>query len=228
MMDTVKRQPAYKVWLKDVINNELIRQQGEWEPNYVKVKDLQISRVNIIGTVVFSHINEDNNFCSLTLDDGSSTIRIKAWRDDINMVNKFEIGDIVNVIGKIKEYNGEIYLSPEIVSRLEDPNWELLRKLELLSNYGKPISVESDREYSEEDKLITKEIIIEDYHGSETQTDRQKIINLIENLTTDEGAETEAVLAKSPLDKDRTQKIIVNLIKEGEIYESKPGRVKIL
>ncbi|MFX0136239.1 MAG: hypothetical protein ACFFDN_21545 [Candidatus Hodarchaeota archaeon] len=68
----------------------------------------------------------------LIIDDGTETIRIKVWGDDIRKykVEDLNIGDNVDIIGRVREYNDEIFIMPEIISKISDPNWELLRELE--------------------------------------------------------------------------------------------------
>ena len=47
------------------------------------------------------------------------------------------VGQIIRLVGKIKEYNDEKYLTCEVASTL-DPNWIIVNELEL----GKPVPIE--------------------------------------------------------------------------------------
>src|SRR3989338_11716391 len=99
------RQTAYKVWLASLLNGKYVRREGEWEPNYVEVKDLQVSRVNVIGTVVEKFISNDNSYASITLDDGSATIRLKTFKEDNKLLESLSPGTLVLTIARVKEYN---------------------------------------------------------------------------------------------------------------------------
>lgn len=84
--------------------------------------------MRILGTVVDIYQNEDGSYGAITLDDGSDTIRGKFFQD-LGPINEIEEGDIVDVIGKVKKYEGEIYITPENLIKRK-PEWELLRALE--------------------------------------------------------------------------------------------------
>ena len=135
------RLTAFKCWISHLVNGNYIKQNREFEPNYIeinsKTKTKRISRVNLIANVVMKFESENKDYKFITLDDGSASIRVKAWGLDIPLVDEINIGDIVLLIGKIRSYNNEIYLTPEIVKKI-DINWELARKLELIKEYGKP------------------------------------------------------------------------------------------
>ena len=134
----IQRMTAKKVRIYDIINGKWVKKEG-MEPSYVETNyGDQLSRVRIMGTIVSKFIAEDGNFASITVDDATDTIRAKTFKT-IKPVDTVEIGDIVDVIGKVREYNEEIYLIPEIILKMTDPNMELLRKLEVkasLKNFG--------------------------------------------------------------------------------------------
>jgi len=88
-------------------------------------------KVRVMATVVSKFISNDGNYSTLTLDDGTDTIRVKGWREDARTIDTFEVGDIVDVIASVREYDGEIYLSPLTMRKVEDPNFEPLRELEI-------------------------------------------------------------------------------------------------
>ena len=58
-----------------------------------------------------------------------------------------------------------------------------------------------------------------------TQTVRQKLLNYI---AMQEETDYEKVINESGVNKDEAVKIIEELIKEGEIYKSRPGYLKIV
>ncbi len=124
-----ERQVAKKVNVKILHTGEFV-QQGGMNPNYVKTEEIEFSRVRVLGTVIDKFISEDGNYGTITLDDTTDTIRCKVFRD-LTILEEVEKGDLVDVIGKIKEYNEERYIQLENIAKVEDPNFEALRKLEL-------------------------------------------------------------------------------------------------
>jgi len=126
------RSIAHKVKIEDLVRGKFVR-SSETEPSYLLTPwDQRILRVHTIATVIDKFISEDQNYGTLRVDDGSETIRLKAWRQDVQTLAGFKVGDLVEVIGRVREYEGEIYLVPEVIARVEDPNWELVRELEIL------------------------------------------------------------------------------------------------
>jgi len=215
-----KRIVSKKVWIKDLVRGKYVKGEG-WDPNYVEIGGEKISRVHLIATVVSKFISEDGNYGTLTLDDGTETIRVKAFGPDVVKLKNPKIGDIVRFIGRVKEYEEEIYLSPEIIRRIEDPNWIIVHKLEL----GKPATGEPA---PEEVKPTIPEEVAEEVIREEDLSVQDKILNLIRDLDLGEGAEIDEVIAKSELDVAEAKSVIVGLLKSGDIYEPKKGKLKVL
>lgn len=120
---------AKKLDIKTLYTGKYIVQEG-FNPNYIEVNGERVSRARVLAIVIDKFISEDGNYGTITLDDGTDTIRLKAFQD-LRIIEDVEKGDIVEAIGKIREYNEERYLQPEIIVKIDDPNFEVLRKLEL-------------------------------------------------------------------------------------------------
>ena len=207
------RQTAYKVWVSDLINNQLHKEDGDYGINYVLVRDKKISRVNILGFVVEKYDN-DVNHISLVLDDKSGRIKLKLWNDDVKILKNLDIGTFVLVIGKLR-YNNEIYISPEIVKVIDNPLWGKLRQLELTKLYGHPIR---------NTIINTNEKNINNY----SEDIRQNILRAIEKFDSGKGAYFEEILTFVKKEKDYVDGVIDNLLKEGEIFKIGEGRFKII
>jgi len=232
-MATLSRQTAYKTWVSD-LNNNNYKTEDNTGSGYIELNNTKISRVNLIGTIVNHFISEDSNYGSITIDDNSSTIRIKAFREDTNAFKNLKVGDIVLVIGRLRKYNDEIYINHEIIKNLNNPNWELLRKLELLKLYGKPkeekvIEITEDNTQEipvkkiEAPKIIQQQLIEEEMIEDEiTENSRQKVLTIIERYN-EQGANINDVIKELNLDQKEVELAIQELLKEGEVYESRPG-----
>lgn len=237
MTDQPTRQTAYKCWISSLIKGRYIKQEGKWEPNYIQTEKEKVSRVNIIANVVMKYKSEDGNYVSVVLDDGSDTIRVKTWREDTALLKNIETGDMVMIIGRPREYQDEIYITPEIVKQIENPNWELVRKLELIKKYGRPNAQQHlieeepqiERNKEEIDVPVTEEIIeeeiVEDIKEQPTETLRQKILNIIEKV---EEVDIQTLIKETNIPESEVESLIQELLKEGEIYESRPGILKVI
>jgi RPA family protein len=110
-----------------------------------------------------------------------------------------KLGDIVLLVGRPREYNSERYIMPEIVKRISDSGWVEHRKIELGEAVKEPLM---------------------------TTTPAETLIEAIRRLDSGDGADTESVVSSSKI--ADAERLIEMLMKEGEIFELTPGRIKVL
>lgn len=212
-----KRQIACKARIGDVINGKYVKEEG-WQPNYIITNDgKKISRINLIASVVLKPANENLNYQNIVLDDGSGKISVRSFEEN-EYTKDINVGDVVLLIGRPREYGNEKYIVPEIIKKVENPLWIKVRNLELKK--GKTIAKNT---INDNEEPILKEEPIEVIENGKPSN---KICELIKIIDTGEGADIEEVISKSKF--DEAEKIIRNLLEEGEIFEVKPGKLKIL
>ncbi len=228
-----------KLWLSTLLSGTFVKTTGEWEPNYVEVLNQRISRVNVVAPVVEKFIKEDRSYAAISLDDGSGKIQVKSWKDDVVLLGSLNVGDLLLVVGKVKDFNNNLFLVPEVVRKLDNPLWAKLRKLELIKlhgeakvNYLEEQSLEEAPSVKTEDEFVA---IVEEkvMNAGEKNSDapankRQRLLNSIENLDTNNGADQEIVITSSGVEREEAQKIIQNLLKEGEVFELHPGKLRTI
>jgi len=212
-----KRQIAYKSRIKDLINGKYVKNEGEWAPNFIEVGNKQISRVNLIGTVVLKPMEENLNYQSVVLDDGSGKISVRSF-DENSALKNVDVGDVVLLIGRPREFGTEKYIVPEIMKKIENTNWIKLRKLELDLLDKKRVIKES----KEEAPQIEEEVIV----GGDNDSVSNKIFSVIKEIDSGDGADTEEVIVRSNI--KEAEGIINNLLEKGEIFEITPGKLKVL
>ena len=194
-MEENKRQTAIKVSIKDLTFGKYVQEEG-WTPNYVITENNnKISRVNIIATVVAK--SSESNYHLLNIDDGTAEITLRSFESGFEV----EVGDIINIIGKPRQYGNEKYIMPEIVKKIANPKWVVLRQKEL-NNI--PVKVE------------TEEVV---------ENDSETIIALIKSMETNDGAEVDAIAKKIG---PEGEKVISKLLENGEVFETRPGKIKVL
>jgi len=130
-----ERQVARKLYIRTINSGKFVQierndEENRFTPNYIEINGDKIARVRVLATVIDKFVSESNEYATLTLDDTTDTIRCKIF-GDLNIIENIEKGDVVDVIGKVREYNGEIYIQPEIIVKIDNPNFEVLRKLEI-------------------------------------------------------------------------------------------------
>ncbi len=239
----IERGTASKVCIKDVVDGKFVKAAQQFEPNLLLTPlNEKISRIRVMATVVSRFTSEDEKYASLTLDDASETITVRAFREDTELLQDVKPGDIVDVVGKIKEYNEEKYIAPESVTRIEDPNWELVRKLELLlKEHALRGKIEGMKEAEptamsqEMGAVETKEespategstVVVEEEVVSEEEDPKLVILTLIEKMDEGEGVKYITLLSESKLEEEKLESVLNELMGEGEVYEPKIGRFK--
>jgi RPA family protein len=226
-MEIQQRNTAYKVWIASLLKASYVKGLGEFESGFVEVKDNKVSRVNLVGSIIDRF--EGNNYLSINLDDGSGIISLRSWSNDAILFANLEIGDLVLVIGKIKEYNGRVYVAPEIVKKLDNPLWLKVRKLELLKEFGEVERV--DVQFEKQTTSVQQEEptmhVVEEKMGSSSTNSREVVLSLIENFDNGMGADIDLVLEKSGLG-ENGRKLILDLIKAGEVFELQVGKLRVM
>lgn len=227
-----QRETAKICSIKDLLKGDYIIQEG-WKPNYVQVGGRKLSRINIIGIVVSKPTPYE-----FSLDDGTGTIDVTDFNQH-KKVADLKVGEPVLVIGRPRQNNNQLFIACEFVNSKqlkENSYWLSQRKkdLEVISTQtddDEPISLE-DLEFSTpQDK--TEEIIekakevnvIDESQAVVADVTGEDIIQFIKKKDTGDGCFVEEIISYFGDDIDDH---ILTLITMGEIYEIKPGKVKVL
>lgn len=250
-----KRLTAYKVRIKDILAGKYVTQEG-FKPNYILTTYGQkVSRVRVMAIVINKFVSNDSKYAFIVLEDGTESIRVKSFQD-INLFENVKMGQIIDFIGKVREYDNEIYLIPEVIRIVEDPNIETLRKLEIMKvrkevdkkrdividNKNKFGSLnelkeelskkygidEGDVENLLESEGLKEEKTEEDKKEIDVDTARKIVLKVIEELDKGEGVDYQMILEKSGLPQQVTENGINELLSEGSCYEPRAGKVKVL
>jgi len=205
----VSRNIAYKLWISDINTSGYVKSIGEFESNYIEFRNKKVTRVNLIAVVI--HKYETDTYSSFLIDDGSSQISVRSWNDDKKIMNKAEVGDIILLVGKIRQNNAgnNLYIQPEIIKKLNE-KWLLARKKELEREYGEPTKLEFNQDIRH-DEMKIEEVKVSN------ESLRMQVINLIDKLDNDNGVSIDEIFNK--INNPKIFKAIEELLKEGEIFE---------
>jgi len=243
-----KRLTAKKTSIGEIMNGKFVKKSG-FESSYVLTNlGRRLSRVRVLGLVVDKFISPDEKYATLTMDDSTETIRCKAFINT-KIFDGYGSGDLVDIFGKLREYNGEIYIMPEIIAKV-DPNFETLRILELEKIFREQREkIKKIREVQKqtsdliEIKTALKDVMpLEDVEGileaqemiensveektASASEIKNKVLKLIETLDKGDGADYQDILIKSGLAEKDIDLAIQDLLESGVCYEPKPGRIK--
>lgn len=221
-MIKMKRQTAYKLWIGDIIDSDIKIDENGYK--YYDIRDKNVIRVNIIANVIHRYDNDEGTYSNLVVDDSSGQIKLKCWNEDTPILENVEVGDIVLIIGKLGSSESDVFIRPEIVKRIDNYDWELLRRIELSKLYGKPLEKQKNFVEKKEDKNV--QVTEEKIEQTVSVTSREKIVDTIEK--NDGEIEISELIKLTGILESEVDKVIEELLKEGEIYQPKPGFVKLL
>ncbi len=202
-----KRNIAFKYRIGDLLVGKPIFDNERF--SFLELGDKKIIRVNVVGNIVDRYdADGERRYSFLTLDDGSGQIKLKAFQDDIERIKGISQGQTVVVIGVLRNFNNETYISPEIVKEL-DSRYLLVRKLEL----EKERSINTPAPVKKQEIVAIKHKILEKIKSSEEEggVEVDKIIMELRD-TSPEMINTE----------------IKKLLEEGIIFEHRPGKLRWL
>lgn len=252
-----KRATAAKLSIQEIQDGNLIANE---RGNIVGVETYlgQVSRVSIIATVVDRYkatqerlSEEGQGFATLSLDDGTGVIRVKMWGELSAKLDAIQVGDLVLVVGRVRSFQEETYINGEIVRKVENPNWETVRMMELELSRADPHSLEHQVHTASPDVLPT-----EDAPSTSKQTElepgvwhtatatleatpkeeegpvpspelRLLIIQTIEKYDAEGGARFEQILdATGDVGEEVVEQVLIDLLSEGLVYEPEIHRYK--
>jgi len=197
-----KRNTAYKLRIgsilagKPVIENERLK--------HLETENKQVVRVNIIANITDKFIqDEEKKYGSITLDDATGQIKAKVFGEDIEKFEQLNQGDTVLIIGLVRIWNNELYVTPEIIKKKE-PTFLLVRKLE--TELNKPKTINSEK---------TAEL-------------KDKIIHLIKEAEKDEGIFIDKIIMELHEPTEIINAEIKKLLENGVAYEPRPGKLRYL
>jgi len=227
MPEIRKRETAYKLKIGDLLNGTPIVEdipQENADPNqtisagtkerfrFLELGDKKIVRVNVIANIIDKYSSEgEKHWGTITVDDASGQIRIKAFGEEALKFADLNQGDTITIIGVLRSYNQELYISPEIVKKC-DPRYLLVRKLELEGSNKSQTHLHAQNTNTEEKTTL-----------------REEIINIIRNTPDSGGVSTSDIILKvTTSSPEIVNSEVIKLIEDGMVYEPRPGKVRWL
>ena len=205
-----KKDPVF-VFILDVILGSIFSPESFPYTKVIKThNDEHLSFVRILGTVTNKYHSlgseTKKEYTSLTVDDGTGVIQVKGWEDHAKTLDAFNIGDVVDVFAKPRvSKNQEIFLVVDKIFSIDNYSHELYLRAKRVQRYitngfGLPkivLSPQESHEDYEKAKITIWELIVSNEDG----------------ITFDE------ILQETGLPKQLVEKVIQELLNNGDIYE---------
>jgi RPA family protein len=221
-----ERITAVRASVSDIINGSYSDDNG---PHIVSPFGVELRRVVVVGFVVDKFYREADDsgkkrFESITLDDGTDTIRVKVWgEEDATMLEGVKENILALVIGKVRKYEDEVYLVPEIVRELTDSNY---MSLHLMERY-KAILTRSG--VSMMDTLEQQQELLTTTSSTVTGKLANDIIAYVRLEAPPDGIPLKDIVSyfeKKGQDSEKVQTKVFNLVAEGALNEVSIGKFR--
>ena len=197
-----KRNVAYKLRIGDILSGKPILEAEKLK--FLELENKKIVRVNVIANIIDKFIqDEEKKYGSVTIDDATGQMRVKVFGDDIEKFSQLNQGDTILVIGLVRLWNNELYITPEIIKKKE-PSFLLVRKYEIEAETPKPL---------DKDKILAL---------------KDKIMGMIKDAEKDNGIDIDKIILELKESPELINQEIKKLLEEGLVYEPRPGRLRYL
>jgi len=218
------RQTAKICSVEDLLSGTYVVQEG-WKPNYVQTPLRKISRVNIMGVVVDKQT--PNQF---VLDDGTGSINITDFSSS-PALQHIAVGDPALVVGRPRKSEDELFIAAEIIATKQlkkEPLWLTYRKQQLEQVSADVIDesfVTESAPDSEQNNIQEKkeEQLTPSPQFPELSGDA--VFDFVKTKDSGDGCEIDSIIKEFGQEADD---LVLTLISMGELYEIKPGRLKVL
>ncbi|MEK6900857.1 MAG: OB-fold nucleic acid binding domain-containing protein, partial [Nanoarchaeota archaeon] len=161
-----------KLTIKDILQGTYV-QESEQNPNYLLTEyNQKVYRLNVIAAVL--HLQKIGSLTNILIEDGTGQIVVRFFEEQ-KLLSHLTPGSVIVVVGKLRMYNQEKYISPEICKQV-NPLWLKVRSLEIHNPLSKP------------SLFLSKQESTSPPHHEEIKIYREKIVELIKQLDTGAGA----------------------------------------
>ena len=237
---TFEFSPAIRCWVKHLI-------EGRYN---AKEKSLftifgELKRIRLVATIInkeeflsrsTNNINspteEENTNLRFELDDGTGIISAVKWDVDPNQFRDFNIGDVVDVLGRVGSFNERSQISfIKSMRKITNPNYVLLQEAEVIKKikFGEtheiPDIEESEADIDEDsffDDLsgdIDVDKIFGENEASKVDSIKEDIFSIIYEYSQDgNGISLEELQKRLKIPENKLKTYINDLVMESRIY----------
>jgi len=252
--NSIKRLTSHKISIRDILEGEYIKVEG-WDPSYVLTsKGKRVSRINIMATIVSKEANAlriddgdstislrffDDAKMASGLDVGGNVMvvgKIRKYGEEVYIVPEIikKIDNIDWLRVRKLELHRQIIEENEYVSRADHDHLatqDIKKGIVSEHKTGERIGGRKEDENQKKGENISLESEKAELPES-SLSPVQTVLKLIEENDAGKGADTDIIMTmakeKFNVNQADCEKAMRKLLEEGEIFEIKPGKLKIL
>lgn len=140
----LKRLPAIRCRIKDLDLGTYNEQEKVLSTIFGNIKRARLYGILLfkkisenkddvdINETMIKSVEENTNRISFLIDDGSGSIWINLTEKNIDYYENLNPGDIIHTVGYVKKRNDKVVFYADFVTRVKDPNSELIHLLEMI------------------------------------------------------------------------------------------------
>ncbi|MBT3836105.1 hypothetical protein HOD05_01595 [Candidatus Woesearchaeota archaeon] len=222
------RQTAIKTTIQEINHSTFVNTDPELPHHIQTLHHGKVFRVNLIGIIIQKE--KVGSITNMLIEDQTGQMVARSF-EELAYLKQVKVGDFVVIIGKVRMYNNEKYISPEIM-KATSAAWLKVRMLELQGMVELDVKKEEISPSIVEEKIVEtiEKPIIEEISEETKEQEKllpiEKITQLIKKLDQGEGVLIEEIIEQSIL--DDTEQLIEKMMESGDIFQNQPGRVKVL
>jgi hypothetical protein len=161
---------AKKIPIKLLMEGEIIQDEKGLR---VKTTLGEASNIRVMGRVIEIFGNKEKDYGFLAVDDETGIIQARFFGGAIKLMKNAKMGDLIELVGRLRVFQDKLYLVPDGFSILKDMNWELLRKLDFAgSDEGGPKN--EILSFIQENGEVAVEAIAKNWEDSQVHIDDLK------------------------------------------------------
>ncbi len=212
-----QRETAKLCSIKELLEGTYVVQEG-WNPNYVRTENRKLSRVNMMGLIV-----DKSSPFQFLFDDGTGTISVVDFNNKEKTAH-LKIGEPVLIVGRPRQSQNQIFISCEIATANQvkkHPLWLVQRKEELKKHQAVQEKEEPLTEAQLQESFKTPEVP----KNVSVELTAEAIEDFIRKKDDEHGCLIEDIISYFG---DEADDIILTMLSMGDVFEIKPGRLKLL
>jgi RPA family protein len=222
-----ERMTAVRASISDITSGSFSNDNG---PHVISPFGVELRRVVLVGFVVNKFYREGDDtgkkrFESITVDDGTDTIGVKVWgEEDASLLEGVKENILALVVGRVREYNEEVYVMPEIVRELTDPNYMSLHLLERYKAILNRSGISTPETIEQQQELLAPASV------SVSGKLANDILAFVRLEAPPEGISLRDIVAyfeKKGQDSEKVQTKVFNLVAEGALNEVSIGQFRV-
>ncbi len=227
-----ERMTAIRASVSDIVNGKYGEDSG---PFIISPYGIELRRIALVGFITEQKSGEgkQGKYAYITIDDGTAAIKAWAWDIHVESLENVEKSILALIIGKVKSFRDEVYIAPEMIRKLENPNFITLHMLEryhILLTRGNP----GEHDFAPPTETILQESLDDPPESGGSAKPTSKLGNQIyeyvrENLGPDGIKIDEIVAHFLPLGykKTKVNLEVLDLQEQGILQEIKVGQYTI-